>query len=92
MTYYGGKELAAAFRTVRNNTIQIAKDIPESQYDFCAAPDTRTVVRLLVHIALGPTFQLHMHQNALDDLSKINRGELAGRLAAEEAESRTKPR
>ena len=29
MTYYGGKELAAAFRTVRNNTIQIPEDIPE---------------------------------------------------------------
>jgi len=28
MTYYGGKELADAFRTVRKNTIQIAQDIP----------------------------------------------------------------
>ena len=29
MTYYGGKDLAQAFLTVRNNTIQVAKDIPE---------------------------------------------------------------
>ena len=36
MTYYGGKELAAAFRTVRKNTIQIAEDIPEDKYDFQA--------------------------------------------------------
>ena len=41
MTYYGGKELAAAFRTVRNNTIKIAEEIPESKYDFKPAPDTQ---------------------------------------------------
>lgn len=90
MTYYGGKELAASFRTVRNNTIQIAEDIPDNRYDFCATPDTRTVRRLLVHIALGPTFQLHIHQNKLDDLAKMNFGELSTRLAAEEAKPRTK--
>ena len=36
MTYYGGKELAAAFRTVRDNTIKIAEEIPEDKYDFTA--------------------------------------------------------
>ena len=39
MTYYGGKELADAFRTVRSNTIQIAEDIPEDKYGFRATPD-----------------------------------------------------
>ena len=34
MTYYGGKQLADAFRTVRQNTIQTAQDIPEDQYGF----------------------------------------------------------
>ena len=33
MTYYGGRELADAFRTVRGNTIQIAEDIPENLCD-----------------------------------------------------------
>ena len=28
MTYYGPKEMAASFRTVRANTINIAKEIP----------------------------------------------------------------
>ncbi len=32
MTDYGGKELAASFRTVRTNTIQIAEEIPEGKY------------------------------------------------------------
>ena len=31
MTDYGGKELAASFRTVRANTIQIAEEIPEGR-------------------------------------------------------------
>jgi hypothetical protein len=43
MTYYGAKQLADAFRTVRKNTVQIARDIPEDQYDFKAAPDSRSV-------------------------------------------------
>jgi uncharacterized damage-inducible protein DinB len=90
MTYYGVTELAASFRTVRNNTIQVAKDIPEDQYGFSAAPDTRSVEKMLVHIALGPTFQLTIHQNRLDDLAKMNFGEIAARLRAEEAKPRTK--
>ena len=56
MTYYGGQDLAEAFRTVRRNTIQIAEEIPEDKYDFKAAPDSRTVGATLVHIALSPTW------------------------------------
>ena len=47
MTYYGAKELAASFRTVRKNTIQIAEEIPETKYEFRAAPDTRSVAQTL---------------------------------------------
>jgi uncharacterized damage-inducible protein DinB len=54
MTYYGGKELAAAFRTVRKNTIQIAEDIPDNKYDFKAAPDARSIAQTLVHMAMSP--------------------------------------
>ena len=42
MTYYGGKELAAAFRTVRNNTIQIAEEIPRTNTTSAPRP-TRAV-------------------------------------------------
>ena len=90
MTYYGGKELAAAFRTVRKNTIQIAEDIPENKYDFRAAPDTRTVAQALTHIALGPGFQLHMQKSNVTDLASVNFGELAQKFGAEEAKPRTK--
>jgi hypothetical protein len=56
MTTYGGKELANAFRTVRKNTIQVAEDIPESKYDYVAAPECKTVGRMLTHIAVAVRF------------------------------------
>ena len=90
MTYYGGKDLAGAFRTVRSNTIKIAEEIPESKYDFRAAPDCRTIGQTLVHIAVGPSFQHHIHSNRLDDLTKVNFVELVENLTAEEARPRTK--
>jgi uncharacterized damage-inducible protein DinB len=61
MLIYGAKDLAGAFRTVRKNTITIAEEIPEAKYDFRAAPDTRTVAQLLVHVALMPTVQHQIH-------------------------------
>jgi uncharacterized damage-inducible protein DinB len=51
MNYYGAKELADSFRTVRKNTITIANEIAEEHYGFRAAPETRTVGQTLVHIA-----------------------------------------
>jgi uncharacterized damage-inducible protein DinB len=61
MTYYGPKEMAASFRTVRGNTIKIAEEIPEESYSFRAAPECRSVAETLVHIAVGPRFQEQIH-------------------------------
>jgi uncharacterized damage-inducible protein DinB len=61
MTYYGPKELAAAFRTVRNNTIQIAEEIPEDKYSFQPAPGARTAGQTLVHIAASYRFNYQVH-------------------------------
>jgi len=90
VTYYGGKELAASFRQVRNNTIKIAEDIPEDKYGFRAAPECRTVGRTLVHIALGPGFQHHVQSNKISDLKVVKFQELMQTFAAEEAKPRTK--
>ena len=57
MTYYGSKELASSFRTVRGNTIKVAEDIPEEKYGFRVAPDCRSVAELLVHVAVVPRVQ-----------------------------------
>ena len=90
MNHYGAKDLAASFRLVRGNTIQIAEDIPENKFDFKAAPDCRTVAQTLAHIALSPGFQRHIHGNKLTDLQTVNFVELFQKFGAQEAEPRTK--
>jgi uncharacterized damage-inducible protein DinB len=90
MTYYGSKDLAAAFRTVRDNTIKIAEDIPEEQYAFSPAPDCRSVGKTLAHIGLGPGFALAVHGNKITDLAQLNFPEMMQQVIAEEAKPRTK--
>jgi len=90
MTHYGGKELAASFRTVRNNTLQIANEIPENQYNFKAAPGTRTVGELLIHIALGHGFQSYLHRNRLDDLGQVDFAAVIKQNAIDEGKPRNK--
>ena len=89
MTYYGAKELAEAFRTVRKNTLQIAEDIPENKYNFKAADDVRTVEKLLTHIALGSRFQYQIHSEKRMTMEGFNFPALFQELAAEEAKPRT---
>ena len=90
MVYYGGKEMAAAFRTVRANTIKIAEEIPDSKYDFRPASDCRSVAQTLAHIAVAPGFQLHVHKNKVADLRTVNFLELFQKFNAEENKPRNK--
>jgi len=62
MTAYSGKELANGFRTVRKNTVQVAEDIPESQYGHIAAPECKSVGRMLTHIAVAQGFWDEIHR------------------------------
>lgn len=70
MTYYGAKELAASFRTVRKNTLVIAEEIGEEHYGFRPAPATRTIMETLVHIAVMPRLAHQIH--AVDHLSDLS--------------------
>jgi len=91
MTYYGATDLAAAFRVVRANTVQIAEDIPENKYEFRAAPDCRSVGQTLVHIALAtPGLHMHLHQNKVADLGSFNFLEFFQKVGAEESKPRAK--
>jgi uncharacterized damage-inducible protein DinB len=90
MTYYGGKEMAASFRTVRENTLKIAEEIPEDKYSFKPANDSRTIGQTLTHIALGPGFQHHIQSNKITDLKAVNFPELMKGVMAEEAKTRSK--
>jgi uncharacterized damage-inducible protein DinB len=89
MTYYGGQELADAFRTVRNNTIQIAKDIPEDKYDFKPSPESRSIRHTLAHIAVSTTFPTMLHGERIP-IEKIDFADYMKNVGAEEAKPRTK--
>lgn len=90
MTYYGGRELAASFRTVRDNTIKIAEEIPEESYGFKPADNCRTVAQTLGHIAAIPHIQSHIQKNRIDDITKVNFPALIGEMAAVENAPRSK--
>lgn len=90
MSTYGAAQLAASFRTVRKNTIQIAEDIPEDQYGFVSAPGVRTVAQLLVHIAVGPRIWQAINKAELTTLEGFDFMTLFMGNAAEEQTPRTK--
>lgn len=87
MTYYGAKELADSFRTVRKNTIQVAEDIPEDKYSYRAAPDTMSVGEMLAHLACSPHWAeqcLFVEKKADVAMEDFGRwmGEIGGRQKA----------
>jgi uncharacterized damage-inducible protein DinB len=91
LNYYGPKELASSFRTVRKNTITIAQELPEKDYSFRPAPNTRSAGELLAHIALAHTFQHQIHaQERRTTLVGFDFPSLMQRLVAEEKMSRSK--
>jgi uncharacterized damage-inducible protein DinB len=91
MTAYSGKELANGFRTVRKNTIQVAEDIPEAQYGHVAAPECKSVGRMLTHIAVAQRFwdEIHRKQRrtTMEGIDFVAMGE---RAEAEESKPRSK--
>ncbi|MGA3186181.1 MAG: DinB family protein [Bryobacteraceae bacterium] len=91
MNYYGAKELAAAFRTVRKNTIVIAEEIGEEHYNFRPTPEMRTVAETLIHIAMTPraTHQIHAVEH-LSDLSQFDFMDFFGTLMVLEKKPHTK--
>jgi uncharacterized damage-inducible protein DinB len=53
--------MADSSRTVRRNTIQVAEDIPEDQYEFRAVPEIRTVREMLAHVAASTWWAHQVH-------------------------------
>ena len=91
MNYYGAKELAESFRTVRKNTIQVAEDIPEDKYGFKAANDVRSIEKLLTHIALSYRFNYQVRAvEKRTTMEGFNFPALMEEMMAEEAKPRTK--
>jgi uncharacterized damage-inducible protein DinB len=90
MLSYGGKELASAFRTVRKNTIQVAEDIPETHYSHVAAPEVRSVARMLTHVAISPRIWQEVHQKELTTLVGFDFFRVMDEFTAEENKTRSK--
>jgi uncharacterized damage-inducible protein DinB len=90
LNYYGPKQLAESFRTVRKNTLVIAQELPEQQYGFRPAPDSRSAGELLAHIAVSYTFQYQIHQERRSTLQGFDFPALMRRLSAEEKAPRSK--
>jgi uncharacterized damage-inducible protein DinB len=91
MSLYGVRQLAAGMRAVRQNTILIASDIPESKYAFRATPETRSVAETLVHIAWLWTADRYMHEERrLDTLEGFDFPALLEKSASEEKVVRSK--
>jgi uncharacterized damage-inducible protein DinB len=89
MNFYGGKDLARAYRTVRANTVKVAEEIPEDKYDFAPAPGTRTVRQLLVHIALSDGLSA-VHKEKRTSFEGVNFPEFVATMQQEEAKPRSK--
>ncbi len=91
MAHYGSKELAQSFRTVRKNTLEAARDIPQDKYDFRPTPDCRSVEKLLTHIALSYRFQHRVHAvEKRSSMAGFDFLAMMSELGAKEAEPRTK--
>jgi len=61
MTYYGAKELAESFATVRKNTIIIAEEIDEKHYTFRPTPEARSIGQTIAHITNALKLPEHIH-------------------------------
>jgi len=91
MNLYGPKELAESVRTVRNNTIQVAEDIPEKDYGYRPAPESRSVAETLVHIAAVSRFAHFIHgEDRLSSLETFDFRNLLAKSQNEEKEPRSK--
>ena len=91
MNYYGAKELAASFSTVRKNTLVIANEIGEEHYGYRATPETRAIGQTLVHIALVSKLAEQIHRvERRTSLEGFDFPAFFGRLVAEEQTTRTK--
>jgi uncharacterized damage-inducible protein DinB len=91
MIYYGPKELAESWRTVRKNTMQVAEDIPEDQYGYRAAPDTMSVSEMLSHLACATHWAEQCHfVNKQTSVSMEDFGKWMGEIGEQQKALTTK--
>ncbi len=87
---YGAKQLAASFRTVRQNTIQIAEDIPEEKYNFIPAEGARSVQQALTHIAVSTRLWQDAHALGTTNMHEYDWSAAFIEMDTEEKKKRSK--
>jgi uncharacterized protein YndB with AHSA1/START domain/uncharacterized damage-inducible protein DinB len=88
---YGVRQLTDGMRAVRTNTILMADDIPESQYDYRPTPVSRSIAETLVHIAWLSTADRILHEEEhLDALEGFDFPALLRKSEVEEKRRRSK--
>jgi uncharacterized damage-inducible protein DinB len=85
VTYYGAKNLADSYRTVRKNTLAIAEEIPAEKYSFKATPDTMSVGEMLAHLAAAYGWQVDFHTNHVSGVDFAMFAEAQQKLKTDEA-------
>lgn len=91
MNLYGPKQLVDSMRTVRKNTIQIAEDISEKDYNYRPTADSRSAAETLVHIARLAQFDRMVHeQEHLLSLEGFDFGAIIKKSETEEKLPRSK--
>lgn len=91
MSLYGIRQLGDGFRTVRRNTITLAEEIPESNYDYRPAPPSRSVAETLVHIAwLGSADRFMHEEKRIASFDGFDFGAFLATSEAEETRKRSK--
>jgi uncharacterized damage-inducible protein DinB len=90
VTYYGAKQMADAFRTVRKNTLTVANEIPEDKYSFKATPDVMSVKEMLAHLAISPMWHVDVHSQKMPHLDHAFFSGRAQKASAEEKALGTK--
>jgi uncharacterized damage-inducible protein DinB len=87
---YGARQLAASFRTVRQNTIQVAEDIPEEKYTFTPAEGSRSVEQALAHIAVSTRMWQEAHSLGTTNMQEYDWATAFLELDTEEKRKRSK--
>ena len=91
MNLYGPKQLVDSMRTVRKNTILIAEDIPEKDYGYRPAPESRSVAETLVHIASLSLADRFLHEEErLSSLEGFDFGALIQKSEIEDKRPKSK--
>jgi uncharacterized damage-inducible protein DinB len=91
MNLYGPTQLANSMRTVRQNTIVIAEDIPGESYDYRPTPESRSVRETLLHILVSAQVSQRIHgEQKIASFENLDFRALLDGLPVKEKDQRSK--